>query len=141
MGYSDMSIRDQSIVLLNMLYDGVDWQLLEAFRPTIRCVGQHFIIECLVHKNPKSVNTQIFLGLGAPSPIKSQNKSLLTWHKIEQRNIIEEDNVMQKVQINFGKFWKCGFYDWRLVAISEDGKLQPMEIIGKPEPVFPHVDD
>jgi hypothetical protein len=141
LGYSDMSIRDQSIVLLNMLYDGVDWQLLEAFRPTIRCVGQHFIIECLVHKNPKSVNTQIFLGLGAPSPIKSQNKNLLTWHKIEQRNIIEEDNVMQKVQINFGKFWKCGFYDWRLVAISEDGKLQPMEIIGKPEPVFPHVED
>jgi len=25
MGYNDMSIRDQSIVLLNMLYDGVDW--------------------------------------------------------------------------------------------------------------------
>lgn len=53
LGYPDMSIRDQAIVLLNMLYDGVDWQLLEAFRPTIRCVGQHFIINCVVHKNPK----------------------------------------------------------------------------------------
>lgn len=48
-----MSIRDQAIVLLNMLYDGVDWQLLEAFRPVIRSVGQHFIINCIVHKNPK----------------------------------------------------------------------------------------
>lgn len=70
-----------------------------------------------------------------------QNSTLLTWHKVEPRNIIEEDNVMQKIQINFGKFWKCGFYDWRLVSISEDGKLQPLEIIGKPDPVFPHVED
>ena len=46
---------------------------------------------------------------------------------------------MYEVQINFGKFWKCGFYDWRLVSISEDGKLQPLEIIGRPEPAFPHV--
>jgi uncharacterized protein Veg len=38
-GYCDISIRDQAIVLLNMLYDGVDWQLQEAFRPIIRSVG------------------------------------------------------------------------------------------------------
>jgi len=55
-GYCDISIRDQAIVLLNMLYDGVDWQLLEAFRPTIRCVGQHFVINCIVHKNPKQAD-------------------------------------------------------------------------------------
>lgn len=38
-GYCDMNIRDQVVVLLNMLYDGVDWQLPEAFRPVVRCVG------------------------------------------------------------------------------------------------------
>lgn len=64
---------------------------------------------------------------------------MLTWHKVEPRNIIREDNVMFEISINFGKFWKCGFYDWRLVSISEDGKLQPLEIIGKPDPVFPSV--
>lgn len=41
------------------------------------------------------------------------------------------------MSVNFGKFWKCGFFDWRLVSISDDGKLQPLEIIGKPDPVFP----
>lgn len=25
--------------------------------------------------------------------------------------------------MNFGKFWKCGFYDWRLMELSESGKL------------------
>jgi len=39
LGYCDIQIRDQSIVLLNMLYDSVDWQLQEAFRPVVRCVG------------------------------------------------------------------------------------------------------
>jgi len=27
MGYPDIAIRDQAVVLLNMLYDEVDWQL------------------------------------------------------------------------------------------------------------------
>jgi len=47
------------------------------------------------------------------------------------------DNIEAKISLNFGKFWKCGFYDWRIVAITPEGKLQPLEIIGKPQPVFP----
>lgn len=43
--------------------------------------------------------------------------------------------------MNFGKFWKCGFYDWRLVSISTEGKLAPLEIIGKPEPQYPTIHD
>lgn len=41
------------------------------------------------------------------------------------------------ISINFGKFWKCGFFDWRLYEISDNGKFLPCEIFGKPEPVFP----
>ena len=65
----------------------------------------------------------MYLGLGAPSPIIGNNKHLLTWHKIEARNIVKEDNMQYEICINFGKFWKCGFYDWRLVSITDDGKL------------------
>ena len=39
LGYSDMLVRDQAVILLNMLYDGVDWQLGTGFQPVIRCVG------------------------------------------------------------------------------------------------------
>ena len=65
----------------------------------------------------------------------------MTWHKIEDRNIVAKDQIQQEISINFGKFWKCGFYDWRLVSISDDGKLQPLEIIGKPDPVFPSINN
>ena len=136
-GYCDIGIRDQAIVLLNMLYDGVDWQLQEAFRPVVRSVGQHFIVNAIVQNQRNPQDSQIFLGLGAPSPIQGNNHHLLTWHKLEPRNIVQKDNIQQEISINFGKFWKCGFYDWRLVSISDDGKLQPLEIIGKPDPVFP----
>jgi hypothetical protein len=41
----------------------------------------------------------------------------------EKRNILKEDNLSLEVNLNFGKFWKCGFYDWRLVLINDEGKL------------------
>ena len=44
MGFCDISVRDQAVVLLNMLYDEIDWQLSEAFRPVVRSIGQHFIV-------------------------------------------------------------------------------------------------
>lgn len=84
-----------------------------------------------------TTDSQIFLGLGAPSPIKGNNTHLLTWHQIQERNIEEVDNIEAKISLNFGKFWKCGFYDWRLVSITPEGKLQPLEIVGKSQPVFP----
>jgi hypothetical protein len=142
LGYCDLTIRDQVVVLLNMLYDGVDWQIPEAFRPVIRCVGQHFNLSVIVHKKPGVFSeSQIYMGLGAPSPISGNNNSLLTWHKIEPRNIVAQDNVQAEININFGKFWKCGFYDWRIVSVSNEGKLAPLEIIGRPDPVYPTVED
>lgn len=48
LGHSIKKVRDQSIVLLNILYDGVDWQKDAAFNPVIKTVGQKFVINYLV---------------------------------------------------------------------------------------------
>lgn len=88
LGYSDISVRDQAVVFLNIFYDGLDWQLISAFKPVIRVVGQHFKVNITVNfdiaKNP---DAQIFIGLSAPSPIEHVNQTILTWHKIDQRNV------------------------------------------------------
>ena len=91
----------------------------------------------VVAQKPKQKNSQLFLGLSAPSPIQGNNKSVLTWHKVESRNLSNSTNYSEEVTVNFGKFWKCGYYDWRLVSVSDDGKLVPLEIVGTPEPTFP----
>jgi len=71
LGYHEISIRDQAVVFLNMLYDGIDWQLTQAFRPIIRCVGQHFKVHVIVDLElAKNKQSHIFLGLSAPSPIE-----------------------------------------------------------------------
>ena len=135
-----MTVRDQAVVLLNMFYDGVDWQLSSAFRPVVRVVGQHFKVNLIVDldmSTKENSNAQIFIGLSAPSPIEGVNKTLLTWHKIESRNILSSTGHMTEIFINFGKFWKCGFYDWRIVLVKDNGRLQPLEMVGKPEPAFP----
>lgn len=49
LGFHEINIRDQAVVLLNMLYDGVDWQLSAAFRPIVRCIGQHFKVHLTVN--------------------------------------------------------------------------------------------
>jgi hypothetical protein len=79
-----------------MLYDEVDWQLQEAFRPVIRTIGQHFIVNISVKNNNNKSNDddlQYFIGLAAPSPIFGFNKNLVTWHKIESRNIVSKDKI------------------------------------------------
>lgn len=120
------------MVFLNMLYDEIDWQLTSAFKPVVRVVGQHFKVNIIVnHDLKKEKDSQLFIGLNAPSPIEGENKSILTWHKIDKRNIVSSKDFQTEISINFGKFWKCGFYDWRIVAVKDTGRLQPLEMIAK----------
>lgn len=49
LGYPDIGSRDNAVVLLNTLYDGTDWQLQTAFRPVIRCIGQHFKVSLTIN--------------------------------------------------------------------------------------------
>lgn len=42
-----------------------------------------------------------------------------------------------EISINFGKFWKCGFYDWRIVVVKENGRLQTLEMLAKSDnPIY-----
>ena len=70
--------------------------------------------------------------MAAPLPIYGCNKNIVTWHKIEIINIVSRDKILTSININFGKFWKCGFFDWRLVEIRDQNNFIPREVIGKP---------
>ena len=75
------------------------------------------------HDNFDVDNETIFVGVSAPSNLPSTHDVVLTWHKIAPRNILKTTNYEVSLSINFGKFWKCGFYDWRVVVIDREGKL------------------
>ena len=43
--------------------------------------------------------------------------------------VVSSKKYETEISINFGKFWKCGFYDWRIVVIKENGRLQPLQML------------
>jgi len=63
------------------------------------------------------------VGVSAPSPLPSTHQTTLTWHLIAPRNIKKVTPHSVELEVNCGKFWKCGFFDWRVVLIDKAGKL------------------
>ena len=45
--------------------------------------------------------------------------------------VVSSKKYETEISINFGKFWKCGFYDWRIVVIKENGRLQPLQMLAQ----------
>ena len=112
-------------MLLNLLYDGHDWQLQQAFRPAIRCVGQYFRVIAKVNLDGLAA-AHIFLELHAPSPLEGDNEPTLTWHKVAEHNTVSRDGTVLEINVNLGRFGKCGFYDWRMVCQTPSGMMQPL---------------
>ena len=95
-----------------------------AFSPVVRSIGQHFKVDLNIrYENFTHGSDTIFIGLSAPSNLPTTHDVVLTWHKMVPRNFIKVTALDVNLSINFGKFWKCGFYDWRVIIISSTGKL------------------
>lgn len=87
-------------------------------------MGQHFKVDLTIrYDNFQAATDSIFVGISAPSNLANCHDSVLTWHKIADRNIVSQTNLEVSIAINFGKFWKCGFYDWRIIVINGKGAL------------------
>jgi len=125
LGHSDYDIRDQAIVALNMFYDGVDWQFGAAFEPKITCVNSEFIIkETVISKNPLNY---VVLFLSAPAYFNNSPLTIFTWHPIDVMSSNPSKNEYT-IQAKLGKFWRCGFYDWKLVDIDANGQIEMLKM-------------
>jgi hypothetical protein len=120
-------VRDEAIVLLNSLYDGVEWQLSISFNPVVKSVSQHFCIKSQLDFEGHKKTDQYYLVLMAPSSSNKSNKQVNSWHRV----CIKKDS--KEFILSMGKFWKCGFYDWRFVKINQKGQLKALDMIIKKE--------
>ena len=60
-----------------------------AFRPVIRNVGQHFKVELKIRFDGFDASRDsIFIGVSAPTNLPEVNDTVLTWHRIVERNIL-----------------------------------------------------
>lgn len=120
LGHYDFEVRDQSIIHLNVLYDGTDWQFSAPFDPKITSVRSQFVIDEVVLS--KSRPNCILLLMNAPAFCHDSTESIITWHPLEIFSA-KSGKGEYRVKAKFKKFWRCGFYDWKLMEIDQEGKI------------------
>ena len=91
LGHLSMEVRDMSIVLLNVLYDGVDWQFNEPLVPVISTVRRKFLIQkqVTIPGNPGLV----MLTLNAPSFYLDSKLSPISWHSVKLKKVKKTQNI------------------------------------------------
>lgn len=146
LGHSDPKVRGRVTVLLNMFYDKHDWQHDVPFVPVIKQVGDEFeIIVCLDdNANPKKgeVPEGVLLILSSPSFDPQSVYDSYSYHFIDW---LPTESLKGRLSgmprygcataygrtrqpsrhrwigsVKFENFSRCGFYDWRVVRISEE---------------------
>lgn len=127
LGHPERVMCDAAVQYLNVLYDGIDWQLRKSFKPRIGCVGDRFKIEYLIESTPED-STSIVLLLNSRAFCQGSNETIITWHKPRitpyKSNVQIEGSHFMIVSMDLGVFKKCGYYDWKLVRMEKSGKIK-----------------
>lgn len=56
LGHRNPDIRERAVVYLNILYDGVDWQLRGPFKGKVSTVGSEFKLDYLIESDANDDN-------------------------------------------------------------------------------------
>jgi len=108
-----MEVRDEAIVLLNMLYDGNNWQEKNAFNPKIKTIGEMFRLDIYLRKKDYEQGRVICI-VNTPSNHLNLKENIISWNSVKATHIDEYPNLIL-VTLEFGNFFRCGFFDWNLV--------------------------
>jgi len=118
LGHEIQGARERAVKLLNILYDGHDWQSTEALEPAIRYIGDAFVVELDFEGytiDQKNVYLLVY------SPNLHTTKSGYGLSRFIPAIIDEHRLVM-----NIGNFKQAGYYDWRFVYLDADGQFTPL---------------
>ena len=124
LGHKEPSVREQAVIFLNILYDGIDWQLKGAYKGRVSTVGNEFKMEQWL-EDESDVNSIGFL-LYAFSFDGNDEEPILSWHKPEVYPFKDEEGQVSShlvASIDLGNFPRAGFYDWKFVKFQKGGKV------------------
>jgi hypothetical protein len=113
----DERVAEEAVILLNVLYDNVDWQFNSPFKPVICQVGEDFEINYLI-ENKEQFRQNLILCLKAPCMDKHFRKEVFSWHHLKIKEYTKDDDVYLWVKTHFKTFRTCGFYDWKLFELT-----------------------
>jgi hypothetical protein len=116
LGHDEKELRDEAVRLLNMLYDGTNWQEKESFKSlAIHNAGNEFKLEIILRKQDFD-EENIVLICNSPSYNFRVPLNVISWNPISSNEIININSQNYiRILIDLKDFTRCGFYDWNLV--------------------------
>eukprot|EP01113_Clastostelium_recurvatum_P041896 TRINITY_DN6726_c0_g1_i2.p1 TRINITY_DN6726_c0_g1~~TRINITY_DN6726_c0_g1_i2.p1 ORF type:complete len:1859 (-),score=472.99 TRINITY_DN6726_c0_g1_i2:78-5654(-) len=122
MGHTNLIITEHCSRLLNVISDGNNWQIQEPFEPALASVGDPFKVSLQlsgVALEPSMIERMLLLVRGPPLALTNRISTLT-------RHPVAYDKETGMVTADLPSFHRAGYFDWRLVAIAEDGRFQPL---------------
>uniref|UniRef100_A0A7S3AC35 Uncharacterized protein n=1 Tax=Rhodosorus marinus TaxID=101924 RepID=A0A7S3AC35_9RHOD len=111
LGHPVPFVKERSVVLLNVLYDGHQLQLDEALPVTVSCVGETPEIAVPLFYSHVEHSHSLKFRIFGPSAEQSQP----AW---SEADVHLNDDV---VEVSLPPFARSGFYDW--IIVSRDGSV------------------
>ena len=96
-----------------MVYDNSNWQEKNAFIPKIKTIGELFKLNVLLRKKDYEHGRVICI-VYSPSNHLGLKENIFSWNLVRGTPVDNNPNLI-KVTLEFGNFFRCGFFDWNLV--------------------------
>ena len=135
LGHFNLNIRNFSVKMLNMIYDGNTWQDHGAFPLSnilIKYTEEKIFLNITIKIEDFS-NNSIILIVSKPSENKNVNYQYNTYLKPLDEKITKNE---AKLIFSFGLTKKCGYYDWYLVKFSK-GRFANIKILNSSKDLIP----
>ena len=139
LGHYAPRVRSEAVKQLNALYDMTDWQLSGPFNPVVRSVGDAFDIDVCVRVGSSLSESDTIAVIVAAPPRCESRPSLNTASRVDvfrtlhlpTLDAVQGSPNCFRVRLTLAAFSRCGFYDWRVVAVGSDGSPRALELMYK----------
>eukprot|EP01114_Cavostelium_apophysatum_P006786 TRINITY_DN1825_c0_g1_i1.p1 TRINITY_DN1825_c0_g1~~TRINITY_DN1825_c0_g1_i1.p1 ORF type:complete len:1954 (+),score=547.30 TRINITY_DN1825_c0_g1_i1:198-6059(+) len=118
LGDPKSNTREVAVRLLNVLYDGHDWQNTEALIPLVRTVGDSFALELDLADHGTDGNN-LYVCIYAPLGRSAKHRAC---HMSYFKPVIKGT----KATVTKSTFKYAGYYDWRFVTVDKSGQFKPL---------------
>ena len=128
LGHVEKDVRNEAVVMLNMLYDETNWQEKSQLPIKYKNTGDSHTVQILIRKKDYLGSEKSIVCLtNTPSNCASSKTYQIRWHEIT--DVVETSNPnLYKVIFNLGTFSKSGYYDWNVVKFK-DGRFSTIKCI------------
>ena len=127
LGHFNRKVRNFSVKMLNMIYDGTTWQDYGSYPMSnicIRYTEEKIFLEINIKDSDYSPNS-IILITSKPSESNKINYQSISYIKPQTENTMKKEI---KLIFSLGIAKKCGYYDWYLIKFSK-GRFTNMKIL------------